>query len=202
MGMASQRRRSSSTRSRNFSSMNCGEPTGVPRTFKPSGCHASSPNSSMSSGAVTLLFQTLVLPSFCLLPAAQSKDSHNNLNRGTTRCGRQITYTSSKNAHNCSPSSRCAATSSSAPRIAMEKKQGIRGSPCSPPSAWVTVRCLPTSSSQEQLQGESMGRSNERQNCACLRHVKESLEHGRPQHLVASANTVHTENRRSKIGVS
>ena len=85
VGIASQKRRSSPTRSRNCAAVNCGDPMGVPRTFKPSGCHASSPSSSMSSGAVPLLFQTFVLPSWSLMPATLSKDSRNTLNSGTTR---------------------------------------------------------------------------------------------------------------------
>ena len=47
-----------------------------------------------------------------------------------------------------------------------------------------------------------MGQSHERQNCACFRHVEESLKHGRPQHVVVSTDAVDTQNRRSGVGIS
>ena len=50
--------------------------------------------------------------------------------------------------------------------------------------------------------GRTIGQSQERQNCACLRHVEESLKHGRPQHVVESADAVHTQNRRSGVDIS
>ena len=135
VGMASHKALSFVMRSSIFSEMYCSDPMGVPNTVIPAGCHTSSPSSSMASGGIPARFQALVFPWCNWMPATRDNASSNNSYNTFTLEGSHKRYTSSKNAHNCSPGSNAAATSSSAPWIPMENKSGMRGSPCSPPSA-------------------------------------------------------------------
>ena len=63
---------------------------GVPKTTKPSGCQASSPNSWTSSGTLLALFHTLVFPWCNLMSGTLANASVSSMCTGTTRSGDTI----------------------------------------------------------------------------------------------------------------
>ena len=152
-GIASQRRRSSASRSSMWCVTKTGLPNGVPKTLIPSNRHTSSPNVLTSTGRVPLLFQTCVLPWCSWMPAWRIKASARRSNKTLTLSGSHKKKISSKNAHNNSPTSKDPDTSSSAPWIPVENNRGINVSPCSPPSACDTVLRFPLSSTQSYVEG-------------------------------------------------
>ena len=106
VGIASQRALSLARRSSNFSEMYRSDPMGVPNTVIPLGCHTSGPKSSTFCGG------TRVFPWCNGIPATLNEVVASKSYRTLTRDGSHKTYRSFRNAHNCSPGRRAAATSS------------------------------------------------------------------------------------------
>ena len=97
------------------------------------------------------LFHVRVLPVCNCIPAIVDNLTLNKSLMVQMRSGFPITHTSSKNANKNSPSINCSFTSANALWMARLKSNGMRGSPCSPPSCCPILWLTPSSSDHQYV---------------------------------------------------
>ena len=132
----------------------CSVPMGAPSTVRPCWvggssrllAHVSGPRLWVLAGWWPPRFQIRVLPWLRRMWACASRWLANKSYTRRTRSGCTTAYMSSRKAYKVSPGWSCACTACSAGCWPKENKAGIKGFPCSPPSAWVILcQCLSTS---------------------------------------------------------
>ena len=172
--MVSQNRCSSAIRVCNRSRESCSPQMAVPRTLMPSGCQASRPNGVHQDIRLLLCSTPSSFPGGGECPPLAT-DTVCHKSFSPVPGGR--VYTSSEKHTTALQAGGWQQPSSNAHGMPMENKSGIRGSPCSPPSACTTVRFCPSSS--HQLHGQKNG-------VAGARKRKDSANSRRRQSSVAA----------------
>ena len=141
LGTACHNRLSLLMRSCSFSLTNCSDPMGVPNTMIPEGCHAFSPIVQMCSGSTPPFRLAQVQTDACNPKEGSGQNIKNRFHplrwAQNVDVAQKRAQLFSEEQHGC--------RFFQAPCMPMEKSKGIRGSPCSPPSACVTM-CLSPSS--------------------------------------------------------
>ena len=138
----------------------------------PTGCQASGLQFAPFSGTMPAWFHVFVFPWCNWMPACLQIASVNTLWKCCTRDGRQADRCRREKHTTASLGSSERATSSNALCIPMENKSGIRGSPCSPPSARDTAQRCPSWSNQQYVDLLCVGEAHERQNLAGTGHLQ------------------------------